>query len=212
MKYIFYDLCGANICMFIKIYTIFNTWYFNYIFKIIAIVCSVYTFAIIYTITATYNLFFLKRNNHTFLQLFHSFVEVGFIYSCIFFSYLIMKLSFFMQRPCCNENFSNLITQKADLNFASINCFASFPSAHTGMAVLISYIFLKYRNGGILSKLLLFFLIILTGISRITLAMHYPIDVIYSIAIAWAICVLADKIINTQYVKNNITQYIGKKI
>ncbi|MFE0507234.1 undecaprenyl-diphosphatase [Peribacillus butanolivorans] len=99
----------------------------------------------------------------------------------IFINFVI-GLIYFEPRPFVTHNVHLLITHAAD---------ASFPSDHTTGAFALSLaVFLRHRKIGFGMVLLA----LLTGISRVYVGHHYPVDVIGSIVVAIVVSILIYKI------------------
>jgi membrane-associated phospholipid phosphatase len=85
------------------------------------------------------------------------------------------------------------------MNFEGERCLSSFPSAHSALALIITFYLWPYLNR--YAKVSATLVIILVGLSRISLAMHYPADIIYGIIIGFMTLGLAE-----------ITYKLSKKI
>ncbi|MEN1970079.1 undecaprenyl-diphosphatase [Lentibacillus sp. N15] len=95
---------------------------------------------------------------------------------------LIISYIYFEPRPFVTHSVNVLINHAAD---------ASFPSDHTtGAFSLALAVFLRQRKIGV--GMLLF--AVLTGVSRIYVGHHYPIDILGSIVVAVLVSVLIYKI------------------
>jgi len=94
------------------------------------------------------------------------------------------------------------------LDVTKERCLSSFPSAHTGLAILIAYYLWPYLTK--YQKAIVLSLIVVVSISRITLAMHYPADIIYSILIAYLIIFFSNKLVD--YMQTIIVKPLGKII
>jgi membrane-associated phospholipid phosphatase len=68
------------------------------------------------------------------------------------------------------------------MDIAHERCLSSFPSSHTGLAILIALNIWPYIGSGM--RIFSAFIIGLVALSRVGLAMHYPADIFYSIFIA----------------------------
>ncbi|MDX2050487.1 MAG: phosphatase PAP2 family protein [Rickettsiaceae bacterium] len=113
---------------------------------------------------------------------FSHFVEIGIIYSMIGLLYSAMKFGFNMPRPFCNETLGEF---KTIIDTSLERCLSSFPSSHVAISILCAYSVWKFT--GNISKCFCVIIIILTSISRIALAMHYPADILYSVIICFII-------------------------
>lgn len=125
----------------------------------------------------------------------------GFIYfyfACIF---ILLKFVVNEPRPICS-----MLEYYSIINVASERCLSSFPSAHTGVAVIYAFFAYQYfcnfkKFDHLAIKILIIFLcflcIFIVGNSRIILALHYPLDIISGFLISGVI------IYFTYWIKNS---------
>lgn len=78
----------------------------------------------------------------------------------------LIHIFFFEPRPFLNQDIIPLIYQKND---------ASFPSRHTSIMSVIAFAYLFYKSKWVPIFLLL---LILVGVSRIYVGVHYPFDIL----------------------------------
>jgi membrane-associated phospholipid phosphatase len=125
------------------------------------------------------------------------------LYLALLRLYSNIQLNF--PRPFCSLP-SNSFTVIANIDLE--RCESSFPSSHSGLALLVTYFIWSYIT--IRQKIISCFIVILVAISRITLAMHYPSDIIYSFLIT-IIIIFIGKIIYKIFA-NNLLKWFGKII
>lgn len=180
----FYNFYGLNEVLFVTINKATNFSIFPQILQIISWVFSIAHFSFCYVILCIYHYTQLKQINDLnqrqkrFLRLYNEMVIAGVIYTIFGLVYATLKFSINLPRPFCSLDNINFTTIA---NVASERCLSSFPSAHTGLAFLVSYLLWKYFS--FTQKIIAIFIIMLVAISRIALAMHYPSDIIYSLVI-----------------------------
>lgn len=201
MKHIFYDWYGFNQSLFVSINYITNHGFLQKLFMIISKLFNVFAFLLYYVLLLLF-IFFKLRNDkfskESYDRYFEILLKIGLTYVAIILAYTVMKFGINLPRPyCIMENFISI------QNFAHERCLSSFPSAHTAMAVFMYYISFQYLSKG--GKLLGAIVVVLVGASRISLAMHFPADVLYSIIICLFICQFMQYVLNTNVLRNYIT-------
>lgn len=203
----FYNLAGLNSQIFLTINHATNTSILPRVLQLISWPFGIDKFAICYAVLAAYFFFKLKKldlysQEKEFWPLFNKMMTIGITYTVFGFIYAALKFSINLPRPFCSlpaDSFHTII------NTANERCLSSFPSAHTGLAVIITYFLWSYlRTSG---KLTAIAVIALVGISRMTLAMHYPADIIYSFFIAFLIIMIGHIIY--RIFENNIIKWVG---
>lgn len=212
MQHIFYDWFGLNQILFTQINSISNSLLYQYFCYILSIIFALFVFLIYYGALVFYRYYCVRKSGFDYAmynRYFDELVKIGSSYGAIGLIYTAMKFSINMARPYCSG-----ISFTSIMDFAGQRCLSSFPSAHTAIAVLIYYSFLPYLNS--LGRFLGLMMILVVGMSRIALAMHFPADIVYSIIIAFSICYLADKLVQIAYVQSCIVlptkQFIFKQI
>lgn len=205
---VIYNFFGFNKQIFIFINKVTNVGIIPNILKIISQFFFIGNFAAYYLIICLYCYFKLKKLSNpkmAFLPIYNEMVKAGTCYALFGFAYAAFKFGINLPRPFCSLSPSEFTTI---LDLSEERCLSSFPSAHTGLAILISYYLwphlTKYQKAIMLS------LITFVSISRITLAMHYPADIIYSILIVYLIIFFSNKLVN--YLQNIIVKPIGNII
>ncbi|NRB10998.1 MAG: phosphatase PAP2 family protein [Rickettsiaceae bacterium] len=132
-----------------------------------------------------------KEFQQYFLKIYHNIVLVGNCYALFGISYTILKFSINFKRPFCSLPEAEFITI---IDITTQRCLSSFPSAHTGLSIMVMYFLWPYLKP--IFKPFAILIIILVSISRITLAMHYPADILYSIPIVAVIITINNHLFN----------------
>jgi membrane-associated phospholipid phosphatase len=146
-----------------------------------------------------------KTHETTFIPIYYELTRIGICYALFGLSYAAMKFSVGMPRPFCSlppEEFKTIVDTTYE------RCLSSFPSAHTGLAILASYCIWQYLGNKM--KIFAGIIVVLVAISRITLAMHYPSDILYSIALTIFIINLGN--LTYRMLKNIIIKPLGQII
>jgi membrane-associated phospholipid phosphatase len=191
MKYLFYDWLGYNQLLFEYLNHISNLWLFPYFFGFISKPFKLFAFLLYYALIVLYKFYRLKGANFSYNQYVKTFdelVKIGSIYASIGLLYAACKYGINLPRPYCSlDTFSSV------MDFSGVRCSSSFPSAHTAISLLIAYIFWPYLKT--VGKLFSCILVMLVGMSRISLAMHFPADIVYSIIISFIIFYVVAKLL-----------------
>lgn len=205
---VIYNFFGINKEIFILVNKITNVGIIPTLLKISSQFFFIGNFAAYYLIICLYCYFKLKKRSNPkieFVPIYNQLVKAGTCYSLFGFAYAALKFGINLPRPFCSLTPSEFTTI---LDVTKERCLSSFPSAHTGLAILIAYYLWPYLTK--YQKAIVFSLIVVVSISRITLAMHYPADIIYSILIASLIIFFSNKLVD--YMQNIIVKPIGKII
>ncbi|WPY01066.1 Phosphatase PAP2 family protein [Candidatus Trichorickettsia mobilis] len=181
---IFYNFYGWNQKLFVLINLSTNIGILPYFLQIITWSFFIGNFAVYYIVSAIY--FYLKlqkisditQRNLKFWLIYNELAKIGIIYVVFGLVYSLLKFSFNLPRPFCSSPPINFVTIT---DISTERCLSSFPSAHTGLALLIAYCIWSYLN--VKQKLFAAGIVLMVGLSRITLAMHYPADILYSFLI-----------------------------
>jgi len=208
MKLILYHWLGLNEYLFTLLNSSLNKGLLPYFFYIISILFKEFVFLIYYSAFMVYQvrqMVIIKPNYEAYDRVFNKVVKIGSIYAGVMVVYTFLKYTVNFPRPYCS--ISRFISIN---NFAHERCLSSFPSAHTAMAVIVCWWVWPYANR--LGRILLIALVMLVGLSRITLAMHYPADIVWSIIISLSICFIAPKISRLFIIQDKILQPIEKLI
>lgn len=175
---VFYNWNGFNKSLFIAVNQLTNVSIIPDILQAISSVFFIANFAVGYAITCIY--FYFKTKQVTdketyFITIYNGLVRIGICYALFGLAFAALKFSVNLPRPFCSLKPGEFITIA---NIASERCLSSFPSAHTGLSILVAYALWPYLNN--FFKTLACFIIFAVAISRFTLAMHYPADILYS--------------------------------
>lgn len=200
---------GLNKTLFISINTLTNVGCLPYILKIISDVFFIANFAIFYFVACL--LFYLRTRSTTvdkksfFMSGYFNLIRIGICYTLFGLTFAALKFSVNLKRPFCSLAKTDFITiANTDLE----RCLSSFPSAHTGLSILFAYSLWPYMNKSL--KGISCLVILAVAISRTTLAMHYPADIVYS-AIITIIILLAGNFV-FKILKNKVIKSIGNRI
>ena len=174
-----YNFWGYNKTLFITLNEITNIGIIPYILLTISKLFIISNFAFLYIGVCIFYLFKIKKNNGNksyFIQTFNLLTKIGIYYAIFGLTFAFLKFSVNLPRPFCSLNQIEFVTIE---NIQLERCHSSFPSAHTGICILIVYCLWAFVESRFL-KLLLCLMVIIVALSRICLAMHYPADIIYS--------------------------------
>ncbi len=211
---LFYNFHGLNQQLFLLTNHATNISIIPKLLQILSNIFFIGNFVIGYIIICIYFYIKLKQQQETnkqegfqqyFLKIYHNLVLIGNCYALFGISYTILKFSINFKRPFCSLEPEEFITI---MDITGERCLSSFPSAHVGLSVMVIYFLWRYLKP--ISKLFAILIIILVSISRITLAMHYPADILYSIIIVSIIIIINNYIFNLA--KDKIITPIGNFI
>ncbi len=183
IKFVFYDFFGYNSILFFFINKLVQYPFFEYLFSLCSIGFSVFSFPIYVGIGAIF--FFWRKYKNLlffpcFFQLFSFLFFSLFLYILFLGIFFLLKFLFLFPRPYC------FFPLKEEFFFSNLQiydtCFFSFPSGHIGNVTLLVLLF--WRNSSFFFRVFMISLILLVGISRIAIAMHFPADVFYGFILA----------------------------
>lgn len=207
MKFIFYHWLGLNEYLFTLLNHNLNQGALPYFLYVISILFKEFVFLIYYAVFVVYQIrqLSIDTSYERYNRAFNKAVEIGSIYASVIVVYTLIKYSINFPRPYCSmPSFFSV------QDFGHERCLSSFPSAHVAVAIIICWWCWPYLSR--LGRILLIGLVVLVGLSRIALAMHYPADIIWSIFISLSICFSASKIYRLPYLQNKILDPIEKLI
>lgn len=186
----FYNFCGLNQQIFLVINHLTNNSILPYILQTISFCFNISNFAIIYILCCiVFYVQLRKIPQALFSAIYDKMIQVGIIYTLFGLSFALLKFSFNLPRPFCSMPIGSFITIA---NIELERCLSSFPSSHTGLAILTSYFVWPYISH--IGKFFTSLGVILVAVSRLCLAMHYPADIFYSILITGIIIVIGNVI------------------
>lgn len=208
LKYIFYDWYYYNKELFVIINKIGNISYLPYFLKIISKFFNIEIFAIYFFIAIPFLNKNLKNSNNIekkFEYYFDRYFRIGLAYASIGLIYAFLKFTVNLPRPFCSleTGIFNSI-----MDFSNIRCLSSFPSAHTALSFLVLYSFWDIASNYIRSILVIN--LILVMFARISLAMHFPSDLLYSVIISFMVIKISEFIY--YYFKENIIKWFKDSI
>jgi membrane-associated phospholipid phosphatase len=105
-------------------------------------------------------------------------LKIGLTYAIFGIIFAILKFSVNLPRPFCSMSKDNFVTI---IDTSLERCLSSFPSSHVGISLLVAYFLWPSLNFA--QRIIASMVVILVSISRMTLAMHYPADVLYGLII-----------------------------
>lgn len=192
MLEIFYNFFGLNEIVFIKLNQLTNKGIIPYLLHYISSMFFIANFAIFYILTCIYFYFKSKASKNIeeyFTPIYNELVRIGICYAVFGFTFAGLKFSVNLPRPFCSleqHQFTTIANTELE------RCLSSFPSAHTGLSILVAYMLWPHINKT--AKIVCCIIVAFVATSRITLAMHYPADIIYS-AIVTLIVIFTGNII-----------------
>lgn len=207
---IFYNWGGLNEKLFILINHITNFSILPQGLQILSSFFFVGNFILYYFLLCIYLVIFKVKYGHSkytyenFINIYNPLVRVGMCYTLLILSYTSLKFSVNLPRPFCSLSSDQYVTIA---NLTLSRCLSSFPSAHTGFSIMIVYFIWPHIKNACI-KILAILIICAVAISRITLAMHYPSDIIYSIIIIFIIINLSNMLFRLLY--GRLINPIGK--
>ncbi len=212
MFYFFYNFQGFNQEVFLLINQL--TTHFSIIACILQIFSycfNITNFALVYFVLCIYFYVKLKRitdpilRSNKFWLIYTRMIPIGITYTIFGFTYFLLKFTVNLPRPFCSLDPSTFVTI-ADTKLE--RCLSSFPSSHAGLALLVCYFIWHYITSS--QKIIAGAVVVIVAISRISLAMHYPADIIYSFLIT-ALLIIIGNIIYRK-LENNVIKCSGNII
>lgn len=209
MKEIFYDFGGYNVIIFRFLNHVGNIGFAPYLLGWISDLFKIWSFAIYYILLCIYQYYRIKRmspqrREKPYEEAFYSLTQIGICYAVFGFVYAILKFSVNMPRPYCSltiESFITIVQTNGE------RCLSSFPSAHTGIALMMTIFAWPYFS--IPARFVAVCVVTLVAFSRIVLAMHYPSDIVYSLFIT-VISIGASRLIFAVFCDNLIRNVCDK--
>ncbi|MGC0372320.1 MAG: hypothetical protein DGJ47_001032 [Rickettsiaceae bacterium] len=189
---IFYDWNGMNSNLFTYINQLLHKAQLSKILIYISPIASIEFFAATYFIVCGYLYYIILSTNKDykyFQTTAYKMIPVGICYTIFGLTFAALKFGVNLPRPYCSID-PNLLPNIADTS--GERCLSSFPSAHTGMALIITYYSWKYLSS--FAKLIIVWFVPIIALSRIFLAMHYPADLLYSFLLTLVIIYVSNKV------------------
>lgn len=195
IKHILYDLGGLNKSAFIILNNITNNCsLLPYILKYIGSIFWIWNYFIYLPIVFLIIIYasYKQRQPDRFYYQYSTWLsKFACAWAIVGLIYAFLKFSINMPRPFCSLLVEEFISIQ---DFTGERCLSSFPSAHSAMA-LISFYYLRqlwaYKRFAYTLDIIGASLVILVGLSRVTLAMHYPVDILYSYLIAAGVIIVS---------------------
>lgn len=209
MKEIFYDFYGYNVVIFYFINQLGNHSFIPQVSRYISIVFELQNFSIYYVLLCIFQYFRLKKSNFDsklYYDIFNEMVKIGICYAFFGFTYAALKFSFDFPRPNCSLQAENFITILSHDHLG--RCLSSLPSAHIGLATMVTILAWSYLNW--FWRICSIFFVAFMGLARITLAMHYPADVIYGCLTAFLVVAISQLVF--AIFDDNLIRYIAEKL
>ncbi len=205
MYNVIYNFFGLNKTAFIFINELTNFGLIPNTLKLISQFFFIGNFSVYYFIICLYCYFKLKKLPNPkikFIPIYNNLVKAGTCYALFGFTYAALKFGINLPRPFCSLSSTEFTTI---LNITNERCLSSFPSAHTGLAIIITYYLWPHLKK--YQQTIMCLLIPTVAISRITLAMHYPADLLYGAIIAGILIFLSNRLVDS--LQNKIIQPTG---
>ena len=207
MKELIYDFYGHNTSLFNNINDTFSSSTSQHLLKYISTLFDIEMFAIYYCIILailSYRILTIKLyEQYSFCYDFM--VKIGICYACFGFTYAALKFGINMPRPFCSLPEGSFTTI---IDISQERCQSSFPSSHTGLVFLITLFLWDYV--GWFARIFWVGMVILVGLSRIGLAMHYPADIFYSLFIAAGVYIIGVEMYHI--LEGNLIAWVKERI
>mgnify|MGYP003544853907 CR=1 FL=1 len=204
----FYNWSGQNKALFILLNHYTNQGILPKILYYISNIFFIANFAAAYLLILIYLILKTARSSDRgkfFWSWYYEMIKIGICYSLFGLTFAALKFGANLARPFCSLDTGDFITIA---NTELERCLSSFPSAHTGLSILVTYCLWPHLNK--YYRCLCVLVMCLVSLSRITLAMHYPADIIYSSIVT--ILVICTSVIVFRLLKNNLISSIGRMI
>lgn len=175
---VFYNLLSYNTSLFISLNHYTNMGILPTLLQAISSVFFIANFAVFYLATCIYFYYKVRKSDNPtiyFTPIYYELTRIGICYALFGCTFAALKFSVNLARPFCSLPATEFVTIA---NISIERCLSSFPSAHTGLSILVAYCLWPYINKNL--KFLLCIIVPSVALSRITLAMHYPADILYS--------------------------------
>jgi tRNA threonylcarbamoyl adenosine modification protein YjeE len=212
MKEVFYDLYGYNAEIFYFFNHLGNIGILPETLRCLSAVFNIENFAIYYVVLCAvcfYRLFssraglrgsqdaevklprpsdlrFAASEGNKLLGTYNTLVFIGICYAVFGLIYAALKFSINLPRPYCSLPAGSFQTI---LDLSHERCMSSFPSSHSGLALMLTI--LSWRYLSLSCRIFVVLVVLSVALSRISLAMHYPADILYSYIIVLVVLCVA---------------------
>ena len=204
-------ICSLDLKIFNLLNQITNISIFPYCFLFLSKIFNISNFVYYYFILIL--IFFIRltkqdkeKHKDFFLLNYQKLIEVGSSYTLIGLTYGFMKFFINARRPFCLLDSKNYISIA---NLETERCLSGFPSSHISLAFFTAYYSWNYTKNNF-QKFCLISLMALVGISRISLAMHFPWQLIISLLLVYIIILISQ--ILCKLLKTFLIIPIGKSL
>jgi len=185
LKEIVYDFGGYNEAIFHFLNHIGNIGVLPYVLRTLSGFFRIWSFSIYYIMFCAYQYYRINTlskdiRERAYRDIYYKLVQVGICYAFFGFTYAMLKFSINLPRPYCSLPEGSFITM---INTDHVRCLSSFPSAHVGLALMMTICAWPYI--GKIWRVIAICTVAAVAFARIILAMHYPADILYSIIITF---------------------------
>jgi membrane-associated phospholipid phosphatase len=188
IREVFYDFFGYNAKLFFHIHNNTNGEVVQTVLSNLSNLFYFYNFVIYFVIFVIYALFQIKQKGAKKIDLYWKVIlKLGLIYSVFIFTFTLLKHTINMIRPLCT--YEPWVINSI-IHISEVRCLSSFPSAHSGMALFCAYCIWNYLDKT--QKAVILSIVLLTGIARISMAMHFPADIIYGYLISILVIIIGN--------------------
>ena len=190
IREIFYDFFGYNAKLFFHIHNNMNGEVVQTVLFNLSNLFYFYNFIFYFGIFIIYSLLQIKKDGSKKIDHYWKIIlRLGIIYSTFIFVFTFLKYTINMTRPLClyEPYMINSI-----IHISEVRCLSSFPSAHAGMVLFCTYCIWKYLDK--IQKIIMIATISLVGIARMSVAMHFPSDILYGYLISILVIIIGNLI------------------
>lgn len=214
MKEVFYDWLGYNTEIFHILNNFGNRSILPQLLKYLSWLFNIENFAIYYLLICYFCYWYICKGDKSlkmeavknkFWLTYNNLIRIGICYAVFGLTYAALKFSVNLPRPFCSlqpETFKTII------NTLDERCMSSFPSSHAGLAFMATWFLWRYF--GALTHFCLIVMTCMVAFARITLAMHYPADIIYSYIIVLVVLSISQAVF--KLFERNLIRHAGQQI
>jgi membrane-associated phospholipid phosphatase len=200
-----YNFAGLNKKLFLIINHFTNVSILPSLLQMLSWFFNISSFSFYYIIICLYLHRKISKDSSKFWPIYNKMVYIGITYATFGFTYAFLKFFINLPRPFCSLEVGSFITIA---NTTAERCLSSFPSSHTGLSVLIAYFLWPFLSMG--QRVCAILIVGAVMISRITLAMHYPADILYSLITVFMVIQLGKVIF--RIFELNVIKWVGERI